>query len=117
MGSNKNTPTHSPSGTPSGTPEANRSQKMKNKQIEKMLREEKKSQHSRQLIKLLLLGPGESGKSTILKQFKLIYTSDFSSEEREQYRKVLVSNVLECAKRILNAMLALDIKWESEKRK
>jgi len=36
----------------------------------------------------VLPGAGESGKSTILKQMKLIHTSGFSKNDRDDYRSV-----------------------------
>ncbi|KAJ8951952.1 hypothetical protein NQ318_013622 [Aromia moschata] len=43
-------------------------------------------------VKLLLLGAGESGKSTIVKQMKIIHELGYSKEEYEQYRPVVYSN-------------------------
>ncbi|KAF9370281.1 hypothetical protein BGX21_005619, partial [Mortierella sp. AD011] len=37
-------------------------------------------------VKLLLLGAGEAGKTTILKQMKLMHASGFSCPEREAFR-------------------------------
>jgi len=50
------------------------------------------------IIKLLLLGPGDSGKSTISKQMKIIYLSGFSEDERCQIKKVIQSNILHYVK-------------------
>lgn len=39
-------------------------------------------------VKLLLLGAGASGKSTVLKQMRYIHAKPFSPEEVEDYRCV-----------------------------
>lgn len=46
-------------------------------------------------MKLLLLGTGESGKSTIFKQMKILYGADkgYTSKEREQYKPPVYSNI------------------------
>lgn len=45
-------------------------------------------------IKLLLLGAGESGKSTIAKQMKIIHLSGYSESERAGFRDVVFSNIV-----------------------
>jgi GTPase SAR1 family protein len=49
-------------------------------------------------IKLLLLGAGESGKSTIFKQMKVIYGDQYSDAERKQQLPTIYSNVLQAIK-------------------
>lgn len=49
-------------------------------------------------IKLLLLGAGESGKSTIFKQMKVIYGEIYSDGERKQQLPTIYSNVLQAIK-------------------
>jgi GTPase SAR1 family protein len=44
--------------------------------------------------KLLFLGAGGSGKSTILKQMKVIYGDQYSDTERKQYTSIIFSNIL-----------------------
>jgi GTPase SAR1 family protein len=46
-------------------------------------------------IKLLLLGAGESGKSTIVKQMKIIHDNGYSLEERELFRSVVYCNTIQ----------------------
>jgi len=56
-----------------------------------------------QKIKLLLLGAGESGKSTIFKQMKIIYGNPFPVEERAQLVTVIHSNVISNSRLLSNA--------------
>lgn len=42
---------------------------------------------------ILLLGAGESGKSTWLKQLRLLYLGGFTSLERQNYLVVIVRNL------------------------
>ena len=47
---------------------------------------------------MLLLGAGESGKSTIFKQMKVIYGEIYSDGERKQQLPTIYSNVLQAIK-------------------
>ncbi|KAM9988702.1 hypothetical protein ACTFIY_004759 [Dictyostelium cf. discoideum] len=60
--------------------------------IDRTLYDEKKSQERE--IKLLLLGSGDSGKSTIAKQMRYIHTKGFSNEEIATFVEIMHSNVL-----------------------
>ena len=53
------------------------------------------------LLQLLLLGQAESGKSTLQKQFQLMYGSDALDKERDSWRMVIYFNVARSIKRIL----------------
>lgn len=46
-------------------------------------------------IKILLLGAGESGKTTIIKQMKILHINGFSLEERNEKKQDIRSNILE----------------------
>jgi len=61
-----------------------RASRARSKMIEKNLKED--GIQAAKDIKLLLLGAGESGKSTIVKQMKIIHESGFTSEDFKQYR-------------------------------
>ncbi|GAA5999644.1 guanine nucleotide-binding protein subunit alpha [Rhodotorula paludigena] len=65
----------------------------RSKVIDRMLREDE--QRAAKEVKMLLLGPGASGKSTILKQMKLIHLSGFTPTEIESYRQQIFVNVRE----------------------
>ncbi|XP_032070503.1 guanine nucleotide-binding protein subunit alpha-14-like isoform X2 [Thamnophis elegans] len=60
-------------------------------EIERRLRRDKR--RSSKELKLLLLGTGESGKSTFIKQMKIIHGSGFSEEERKSYTKLVYHNI------------------------
>jgi len=45
-------------------------------------------------IKLLLLGTGESGKSTIAKQMRIIHLKGFTQSEKSAFRAVIHNNIL-----------------------
>ena len=49
-------------------------------------------------------GAGESGKSTLLKQMRLINHNGFPEEERLSYREIIFNNMIESMKSILSAM-------------
>lgn len=58
---------------------------------------------------MLLLGAGESGKSTVLKQMKLIHHGGYNEQERDSYKEIIFSNTVQSMRAILEAMPALDI--------
>ncbi|CCC69505.1 hypothetical protein NCAS_0C05150 [Naumovozyma castellii] len=64
--------------------------------IEQSLQMEK--QRDKNEIKLLLLGAGESGKSTVLKQLKLLHKGGFSNQERLQYSQVIWADAIQSMK-------------------
>jgi predicted AAA+ superfamily ATPase len=55
-------------------------------------------------VKLLLLGAGESGKSTFAKQMRIIHQNGFSEEERLTQRPVVYYNVLDSMKKLIQAV-------------
>jgi GTPase SAR1 family protein len=71
-------------------------------------------------VKLLLLGAGESGKSTIFKQMKILsLDGGFTREELNDYKFVVYGNCITQMKVLLNAAVKLNInvaKEENEER-
>lgn len=59
----------------------------------------------------IFLGAGESGKSTIVKQMKIIHETGYSKEECEQYRPVVFSNTIQSLIAIIRAMGILRINF------
>ncbi|CAI5759808.1 unnamed protein product [Candida verbasci] len=67
--------------------------KLINDAIEQSLQLNK--QQNKNGIKLLLLGTGESGKSTVLKQMKLLHKGGFTQQERLQYSNVIWCDIIQ----------------------
>ncbi|KAF7296231.1 Heterotrimeric G-protein alpha subunit 4 [Mycena chlorophos] len=58
---------------------------------EKQLRETKSKLESER--KVLLLGAGDSGKSTVQKQMRFIHNAPFTADEKEHFRKIVFDNL------------------------
>ncbi|XP_017534536.1 guanine nucleotide-binding protein G(o) subunit alpha isoform X2 [Manis javanica] len=87
----------------------------RSKAIEKNLKEDGIS--AAKDVKLLLLGAGESGKSTIVKQMKIIHEDGFSGEDVKQYKPVVYSNTIQSLAAIVRAMDTLGIEYGDKERK
>ena len=73
----------------------------KNYEIEKKLKQDSRARNK--VIKLLLLGTGESGKSTIVKQMKIINNNGegYPEEEKAAQIGVIRKNVLDSIEQLL----------------
>mmetsp|Transcript_12205 Transcript_12205/g.15163 ORF Transcript_12205/g.15163 Transcript_12205/m.15163 type:complete len:397 (+) Transcript_12205:204-1394(+) len=69
--------------------------KSNNKKIDKTLK--KRTKKAMDTIRLLLLGAGESGKTTVLKQMTLIHGGGFTNDYKREMRPSICYNVLEGA--------------------
>jgi len=63
-------------------------------------------------IKLLLLGAGESGKSTIFKQMRVLFGAPLTEEEKNQITPVVYSNTISSMKMLVQAVR--DMGYEGE---
>ncbi|XP_059415771.1 guanine nucleotide-binding protein G(s) subunit alpha isoform X1 [Carassius carassius] len=57
--------------------------------------------------RLLLLGAGESGKSTIVKQMRILHVNGFNAEEKKQKIQDIKNNIKEAIETIVTAMTVL----------
>ena len=55
------------------------------------------------------IGSGESGKSTIVKQMKIIHQNGYTVDELALYRLTIYKNVIDCAKALIMAMQQFEI--------
>lgn len=56
-----------------------------------------------------ILGAGDSGKSTVLKQMRLIHASGFSAAEREAFRMVIFGNIVAAMQSLLESMTEMQL--------
>ncbi|KIJ51294.1 hypothetical protein M422DRAFT_43853 [Sphaerobolus stellatus SS14] len=67
-------------------------------EIDQQLQEDSKK--SKKECKILLLGSGESGKSTIVKQMKILHKDGFTDDERLGFRSAIYDNLYESGQAI-----------------
>ncbi|CAH1251786.1 GNAQ [Branchiostoma lanceolatum] len=96
-------------------------QKRINQEIEKQLRKDKRD--ARRELKLLLLGKsvwlsapgtGESGKSTFIKQMRIIHGAGYSDEDRRGYTKLVYQNIFMAMHSMIRAMDTLKIEYKNK---
>uniref|UniRef100_A0A3B4F202 Guanine nucleotide-binding protein subunit alpha-13-like n=2 Tax=Haplochromini TaxID=319058 RepID=A0A3B4F202_9CICH len=81
----------------------------KSKEIDKCIHRDKT--YVKRLVKILLLGAGESGKSTFLKQMRIIHGQDFDQKAKEEFRATIFSNVIKGIRVLVDAREKLHIPW------
>uniref|UniRef100_A0AAQ6A4V1 GNAS complex locus n=1 Tax=Amphiprion ocellaris TaxID=80972 RepID=A0AAQ6A4V1_AMPOC len=82
-----------------------KAQREANKKIEKQLQKERQAYKATH--RLLLLGAGESGKSTIVKQMRILHVNGFNAEEKKQKIQDIRKNVKDAIVTIVSAMSTL----------
>ena len=71
---------------------------------------------SKRSVKLLLLGTGESGKSTVVKQMRIIHQEGFNRDDYIRYRGLVQGNVVTSMATIVKAMKSLFIFFDNPDR-
>jgi len=62
------------------------------------------------------IGPGESGKSTVAKQLRIITNSNpWTDEERQVYKEIIVKNVLKSIRDVIEASQKFEFILQEEK--
>lgn len=64
---------------------------------------------------LFSLGTGECGKSTFIKQMRIIYDKGFSLEEKQTFISLIHKNIFMGMKNIIDAMTQLNIQYKNLK--
>nr|XP_027221575.1 guanine nucleotide-binding protein G(q) subunit alpha isoform X2 [Penaeus vannamei] len=84
-------------------------QKRINQEIERQLRKDKRD--ARRELKLLLLGTGESGKSTFIKQMRIIHGAGYSDDDKRGFIKLVFQNIFMAMQSMIRAMDLLQISY------
>ncbi|KAG2186013.1 hypothetical protein INT43_002451 [Umbelopsis isabellina] len=79
----------------------------RSQKIDRQLEEDNK--RLKRECKILLLGSGESGKSTIVKQMKIIHQNGYNKEELFTWRPTVYKNVVDSIKTLVAAAIKLKI--------
>uniref|UniRef100_A0A2I2Z666 Guanine nucleotide-binding protein subunit alpha n=1 Tax=Gorilla gorilla gorilla TaxID=9595 RepID=A0A2I2Z666_GORGO len=72
---------------------------------------------ARRELKLLLLGTGESGKSTFIKQMRIIHGAGYSEEDKRGFTKLVYQNIFTAMQAMIRAMETLKILYKYEQNK
>ncbi len=81
--------------------------KKRSKNIDEQLKND--MERAKKEVKILLLGAGETGKSTLVKQMKILHQNGFTPQECQEYKKIINQNVYDALSVILQAMNDLNI--------
>jgi len=89
-------------------------QTRKSRKIDEMLAKDKRL--IRKQVKLLLLGAGESGKSTFLKQMKIIHGQSLIDDNNtvDEYKQIIYQNIIKGMKVLIDARNKLGIDWGND---
>ncbi|MDP2435173.1 MAG: guanine nucleotide-binding protein subunit alpha [archaeon] len=88
-------------------PDANPEALARSRQIETQIMNDKKTERS--TYKLLLLGSGESGKTTVAKQMRILYLNGFTPAEVERFKFIIHSNILMAMRNLLRGAMSLGV--------
>ncbi|XP_053273919.1 guanine nucleotide-binding protein subunit alpha-12a [Pleuronectes platessa] len=88
-----------------------REARRRSREIDAMLARERRA--VRRLVKILLLGAGESGKSTFLKQMRIINGQEFDQKALLDFRDTIYENILKGMRVLVDARDKLGISWQS----
>ncbi|XP_027029655.1 guanine nucleotide-binding protein subunit alpha-12a [Tachysurus fulvidraco] len=88
-----------------------REAKRRSREIDAMLARERRS--VRRLVKILLLGAGESGKSTFLKQMRIIHGQEFDQKALLDFRDTIFENIIKGMRVLVDARDKLEVPWKN----
>ncbi|KAJ3387309.1 Guanine nucleotide-binding protein G(t) subunit alpha-2 [Lobulomyces angularis] len=81
-------------------------------EIDAQIKKEKAER--RKISKLILLGSGDCGKSTVLKQMKILHKDGFSTEERNKFLLIIYNNIIDAIITLAKAAKELNVDIETK---
>lgn len=91
---------------------AERVQSDADRRISELIQRER--QEMERTVKILVLGAGESGKSTLVKQMKILHGDGYTKDELMEYRVSILENIRESVCNLTGAMGDLGIAYENK---
>uniref|UniRef100_A0A672G3S6 Guanine nucleotide-binding protein G(o) subunit alpha-like n=2 Tax=Salarias fasciatus TaxID=181472 RepID=A0A672G3S6_SALFA len=95
--------------------EESKKAKLQSIKIEQDLSEQARTEQN--VIKILMLGVAESGKSTLIKQIKIIHSHGFSKQELISFKPAVLDNIFTSMKIVLRGMGMLRVNLANMKNK
>ncbi|ORX60294.1 guanine nucleotide binding protein, alpha subunit [Hesseltinella vesiculosa] len=89
-----------------------REDKERSQRIDRQLEED--NRRLKRECKILLLGSGESGKSTIVKQMKIIHQNGYTKDELFTWRTTVFKNVIESAQALIGAIRRYELSFQNQ---
>ncbi|KAK7507954.1 hypothetical protein BaRGS_00000919 [Batillaria attramentaria] len=89
--------------------EHDKAQRNRSREIDKTLMKDRLT--FRRTVRILLLGAGESGKSTFLKQMRIIHGQDFGEGAVLEFKTVVYNNIVKGMRVLIDARQKLGIPW------
>jgi guanine nucleotide-binding protein G(i) subunit alpha len=94
-----------------GSKVVDQEQRTKSEQIDHLIRQDRSRLNKK--VKILLLGTGESGKSTFFKQIKILFMNGFTATELNSYRNLIRETALRSIQKLISAASTLHLKVSS----
>ncbi|KAJ3081875.1 guanine nucleotide-binding protein subunit alpha, partial [Quaeritorhiza haematococci] len=78
-------------------------------QIDEQIRKDWATQLSIRGPKILLLGSSDSGKTTVLKQMKILHGNGFSTDDRKDFKHKIMDNIVDSIRALVEALDTLQV--------
>lgn len=84
----------------------------RSRDIDALLDEERELKEKE--VQMLILGAGCSGKTTFLKQLRIVYDNGYTEQEREEFKSIIYENVRRAVVQLIEGMEEMGLIFESD---